>query len=148
MKPSIRQKPNIGYVVIPYTQGIAESVKNICGKYGIQAYFKVTTTIKQLLMTPKEPDHKDKKSRVIYSYQCGDIACSEEYIGETARTLGETYKEHLKQSSPIQANIQQTGHYNKQQLQHHWEGGPGAGQDHKRICLDKGEQSNAKQEHW
>ena len=61
-------------------------------------------------MKPKAQDPKDKKSGVIYSYQCGDIACDEKYIGETSRALGERYKEHLKQSSPIHVHIQQTGH--------------------------------------
>ena len=97
-------------MVIPYTQGIAESFKNICGKYNIQTYFKGSTTIKQVLIKPKAQDHKDKKSGVIYSYQCGDIACNEEYIGETSRTLGDRYKKHLRQPSPIHAHIQQTGH--------------------------------------
>ena len=110
MKPPTGQKSSIGYVVIPYTQGIAKSFKNICGKYGIQAYFKGNTTIKQAFNTPKDQDHKDKKSGVIYSYQCGDIACGEEYIGETSRTLGDRYKKHLKQPSPIHVHIQQTGH--------------------------------------
>ena len=105
-----RHKPRIEYVVIPYTQGIAESFKNICGKYGIQTYFKGNTTIKQVLMKPKDQDPKDKKSGVIYSYQCGDIACNEEYLGEMSRNLGERYKEHLKQPSPIHGHIQQTGH--------------------------------------
>ena len=66
--------------------------------------------IKQLLLKPKEKDPKDKKSVVTYSYQCGDIACSDEYIGETSRTQGERYKEHLKQPSSIHAHIQETGH--------------------------------------
>ena len=87
--PHPRQKPNTGIVVIPYMQGIAESFKKICGKYGIQTYFKVNTTVKQVLMKPKDQDPKDKKRGVIYSYQCMDIACGEEYIGETSRTLGE-----------------------------------------------------------
>ena len=100
-------------------------------------------------MKPKDQGPKDKKSGVIYSYQCGDIACGEEFIGETSRTLGERYKEHLKQPSPNHAHIQQTGHTNnKQQLEQHWEGRPGAGQDHKRIYLHKGKQSNTNQEHW
>ena len=43
-----------GIVVIPYIQGIAESFKKICGKYGIQTYFKGNTTIKQVLMKPKD----------------------------------------------------------------------------------------------
>ena len=82
-----------------------ESLKNTCGKYGIQTYFKGNSTIKQVLMKPK-----DKKSVIIYSFQCNHIACDEEYIGDTARTLGERYKEHLKQPSPIHVHIQQTGH--------------------------------------
>ena len=76
-KPPTRQKPSIGYVVIPSTQGIAEHFKNICGKYGIQAYFKSNTTIKQVLIKLKDQDHKDKKRGVIYSYQCGVIAHGE-----------------------------------------------------------------------
>ena len=61
-------------------------------------------------MKPKDQDPKDKKSGVIYSFQCNNIACDKEYIGETARTLGERCKEHLKQPSPIHVHIQQTGH--------------------------------------
>ena len=36
--------------------------------------------------------------------------CDEEYIGETARTLGERRKEHLKQPSPIHGHSQTAGH--------------------------------------
>ena len=61
-------------------------------------------------MKPKDKDPKDTESGVIYNYQCGDIACNEEDIGEISRTLGERYKEHLKQPSPIHVHIQQTGH--------------------------------------
>ena len=108
--PSTRQKPNIGFVVIPYTKGISESCKKICGKYGIQTCFRGNTTIKQLLMKPKDRDPKDQKSGMLYSYQCGDITCGKEYIVETSRTLGERHKEHLKQPPPIHAHIQQTGY--------------------------------------
>ena len=51
-----------------------------------------------------------KKRRVIYSYQCGEVTYNKEYIGETGRTLGERYREHLKEPSPIHAHSQQTGH--------------------------------------
>ena len=103
-------KATIGQVVIPYTKGIMESIKHICGKYGIQVHFKGNTTIKQVLMKPKDQNPKGMKSGIIYSYQCNHLACNEEYIGETARTLGERRKEHLKQPSPIHGHIQQTGH--------------------------------------
>ena len=103
-------KATVGQVVIPYTKGIAKSIKQIHGKYGIQVHFKGNTTIKQLLMKPMDQDPKDNKSGIIYSYQCKHLKCNEEYIGETARTLGERRKEHLKQPSSIHGHLQKTGH--------------------------------------
>ena len=72
------------------------SIKCTCTKYGIQTYFRGNGTIKYMLVRPKDQDPKEKKSGVIYSYQCGAIDCGEEYIDETSRTLGERYKEHLR----------------------------------------------------
>ena len=62
------------------------------------------------MVRPKDQDPKGNKSGVIYSYQCGAIDCAEEYISETSRTLGESYKEHLREPSPIQVHSQLTGH--------------------------------------
>ena len=87
-----------------------ESIKQTCGKYGIQVNFKGNTTIKQVLMKPKDQDRKDSKSGIIYIYQCKHLDCNEEYIGETTRTLGERRKEHLKQPSPIHGHAQAAGH--------------------------------------
>ena len=42
-----------GHIVIPYTQGLCESIKKICGRYGIQTHFKGGTTIKNLLVSPQ-----------------------------------------------------------------------------------------------
>ena len=103
-------KKSIGQIVIPYTKGTAEIIKHICGKYGIQVHFKGNTTIKQILMKPKDPDPKDNRSGLIYSYKCPQLDCDDEYIGETGRTLGERRKEHLKQPSPIHGHSQTTGH--------------------------------------
>ena len=98
-------KNQIGHVVVPYTKGLSERLKNICGKYGIQAYFKGNITITQTLMKPKDQDPKDNRSGLIYSYKCQDITCGEEYIGETAQTMGDGCKKHLKGPSPIHAHI-------------------------------------------
>ena len=67
-------------------------------------------TLKQLLVKTKDQDSKEKKREVIYSYQCGEIEGDEEYIGETSRTLGGRYREHLNKPSPIHAHSLQTGH--------------------------------------
>ena len=63
-------KTTVGQIVIPYTKGIVESIKQTCGKYGIWVHFKGNTTIKQVLIKPKDWDPKDSKSCIIYSYQC------------------------------------------------------------------------------
>ena len=45
-----------GHTVIPYTQGLCESIKKICGRYGIQIHFKGASTIKNLLVSIKDKD--------------------------------------------------------------------------------------------
>ena len=102
-------KPKVEYVVVPYTKGSSESFKMICGKYGIQTYFRGNTTIKQTLMKPKDQELKDNKSGLLYSYKCHkDITCGEEYHRRDIK--GDRCKEHLKGPSPIHAHIQCTGH--------------------------------------
>ena len=85
-----------GHIVIPYTQGLCESIKMISGRYGIQIHFKGGSTFKNLLVSPKDKDPMVNQSDAIYWYECGDIGCDDEYIGETSRISGERYKEHLK----------------------------------------------------
>ena len=46
----------------------------------------------------------------MYRFKCYRLECDEEYIGETARTFGETFKEHLKAPSPIYEHSNITGH--------------------------------------
>ena len=44
---------NKGHIVIPYTQGLCESIKRICGRYGIQTHFNGGRIIKNLLVSPR-----------------------------------------------------------------------------------------------
>ena len=99
-----RGRPIIGHIVIPYIQGLGESIKNVYAKYCIQTHFKGNNTLKQVLVKPMYQDPKEK-SEVIYSYQC-----REEYIGETSRTLGECYREHFKEPPPIHAHSLHTSY--------------------------------------
>ena len=55
-----------GHIVIPYTQGLCESIKRICGRYGIQTHFKGGKTIKNLLVSPKDKDPMLNQSGAIY----------------------------------------------------------------------------------
>ena len=71
---------------------------------------KVAEPSKNLLVSPKDKDPMVNQSGAIYRYQCGDLGCDDEYIGETSRTFGERYKEHLKAPSAIHHHSIQTGH--------------------------------------
>ena len=49
--------------------------------HGIEMFFKGASTIKELLVHPKDKDNILKKSGVIYRYKCGRMDCEDEYIG-------------------------------------------------------------------
>ena len=92
------------YITVPYYKGLSESVKKKCSNYGVQVYFKGGTTIKNLLVAPKDKDPIMKKSGVIYSYKCGRVECDEEYIGESSRTFGERLKDTRRPPPPYLTN--------------------------------------------
>ena len=97
------------HIVVPYTKGLCESYKTICGKYGVQVYFKGGNTLKEL-MFPKDKEEMTKQSDIIYQYKCGRTECDDEYTGESARTFEKRYREHLKAPSPIFEHNNATGH--------------------------------------
>ena len=100
------------HIVIPYTKGIGESLKNICKKHEVDVHFKGGQTLKNILGSPKDKDKITSKNSVIYSYTCEMIDCDEEYIGESGRTFEERYKEHLKAPSLIFLHQSNSGHTN------------------------------------
>ena len=109
-KDSASSQTQRPYMVLPYYKGVNESLKKICGKHGVQVYFKGGHTIKSLLVAPKDQDPILKKSGVIYRFKCGRVDCNEEYIGESSRAFGERFKEHQKAPSPIYDHSNITGH--------------------------------------
>ena len=76
----------------------------------MQVYFRRGKTIKDLLVAPKDNDYITKRIGIIYRYNCDRLECDEEYIGESARTFGERFREHLKAPSPIYDHSNITGH--------------------------------------
>ena len=78
-------------------------------QHGIQAYLKGGNNIKDLQDEPKDKDPISKKSGVIYRYK-GKIVDCDEYIGESSRTFGKRFKEHLKVPSPVHNHCSLTSH--------------------------------------
>ena len=70
---------------------------------------KVITPLK-ITGLPRDKDPMVNKSGAIYWFQCGNLTCDDEYTEETSRTLGERFKEHLKEPSPIHNHGINTGH--------------------------------------
>ena len=50
-QPVTNEVKNKGHIVIPYTQGLCESIKKIYGRYGIHIHFKCGRTIKSLVVS-------------------------------------------------------------------------------------------------
>ena len=61
-------------------------------------------------MAPKDKDPILKKNGVIYRYKCDRDGCEDEYIGESARTFAERFKEHQKAPFPIFDHCDNSGH--------------------------------------
>ena len=99
-KPTTNEVKTKGHIVILYSQSLCKSIKKICSMYGIQTHFKGISTIKNFLGFPKDKDPMENKSVAIYWFQCRDLACDEEYKGETSMTFGERFNEHPKGTLP------------------------------------------------
>ena len=61
-RDSTKEKYDKGYIVIPYTEGLGESIKNMYRKCGIQTHFKGNETTKNILVKPKDKDSLDRRS--------------------------------------------------------------------------------------
>ena len=53
-------------VVIPYIKGLSEQYRHTLAKYKVRVFFKGTSTIKSLLMHPKDPIPDAQKTDIIY----------------------------------------------------------------------------------
>ena len=78
-QPVTNEVKTKGHIVITYTKGLCKSIKKICGRYGIQTHFKGNSTVKNLLVSPKDKHPVVNKSGAIYWFQCGDLTCNDEY---------------------------------------------------------------------
>ena len=74
-----------------------------------QVHIKECTTFRSLLVSPEDKDIT-QKCGVIYRYKCDRLECDEDYLGESARILGERLKEHFRALSPIYDHTNSTGH--------------------------------------
>ena len=72
-------------------------MRQVFGNYGIPTYFKPTSTLRQLLVKPKDPVSKENVMGPVYKIKWEE--CNAVYVGETERSLKVRFSEHQWPSS-------------------------------------------------
>ena len=104
-KPTKKPNPSAGNfiegarVAIPYIKGLSEQYRHTKTKYRVRVFFKGTSTIKFLLMHPKDPIPDAQKTDIICHWKCPANNCTAEYIGETSKALKERVSDHSNQTT-------------------------------------------------
>ena len=102
-------------VAIPYVQGVTEKVARILRKHRVSAAMKPHTTLRQLLVSPK--DKTDPKEGV-YTIDCQN--CELKYVGETKRKLKVRVKEHKEEVEKTMSEKKYTRASRKQSETDRW----------------------------
>lgn len=97
-----------GHITLPYVGGITEPISRHMRKAGIVVHSRPHTTIRRLLVSPKDKDNITDKCGVVYHLKCQD--CRAEYIGETERALSRRLTEHKREASPVGQHMRQKRH--------------------------------------
>ena len=111
---SDQEKKHKLFVVLPYMKGMTERLQRAYKKHNISLYSKAGFTIRNALVSPKDPLDHSERCGVIY--ECACDVCGERYVGETGRSLGERMEEHAKsvekcdQKSALSQHQEQSGH--------------------------------------
>ena len=103
VKPKVNKKTtdtdnkSVNFVTLPYIQGVTEPVQRILKKHNISTAVKPHTSLKKILVHPKDKLDSDEKAGVVYEIPCAN--CKKTYIGETGRKFGTRKKEHKTETA-------------------------------------------------
>ena len=86
-------------VVIPYIKDLSEQYRHTLPKYKVRVFFKGASTIKSLLMHPKDPISDAQETDIIFHLKCPANICTAENIDETNRSPKERVSDHRNQTT-------------------------------------------------
>ena len=92
------EKSTSQVAVLPYMKRVTEQLQRALRKHGIRLYSKAGFTIKNSVVSPKDPVDTCEHCGVIY--ECSCEVCGKIYIGETRRSLVDRVEEHAKGGYP------------------------------------------------
>ena len=78
----------------PYVRGLSEAVRQVLTSLGLRVSFRSNSTLKQLLVRPKDRITTEELAGVVYQVSCA--SCPAFYVGQTGRWLGKWMKEDRK----------------------------------------------------
>ena len=81
-------------VILLYVQGLPEVVLRVLTPLGVRVSFHPNTTLRQLLVRPKDRIPTEELAGVVYKVPCA--GCRATYVGQTSQCLGKRMKEHQK----------------------------------------------------
>ena len=79
---------------MPDIKGLSETFARITRSYGVKAIYKPHTTLRNLLVHPKDKIAPLDTCGCVYEIGCSN--CNQVYIGETARKFSKRLDEHVK----------------------------------------------------
>lgn len=82
-------------VVIPYVEKVSNAMARVLKKHGIAAAFRPFTTLRRLLVHPKDKLKTEETTECVYRIPCKN--CDKVYVGETGRRFGTRLNEHKKE---------------------------------------------------
>ena len=80
---------------IPYVEGVSVAVTRVYKRYGVSTTMRPHTTIRNLLVHPKDKVNTEETAECVYRISCKK--CRKVYIGETGRSLGVRLKKQRKE---------------------------------------------------
>ena len=93
------------FTMLPYVEGLSEKLKRAFASAGVNTSFKPLTTLRKVLVSPKDKTTLEKQSGVIYSIKCKD--CDSLYIGESGRKLEKRLAEHKSKAASSKSAIRE-----------------------------------------
>ena len=88
-------------VTVPYVKGLSETFTRILKAYRITTAVKPHTTLRNMLVHPKDQIDNEENSEMIYKISCKN--CDRVYIRKTGKPLGIGVKQHQQEVDNITA---------------------------------------------
>ena len=95
MKPDEPKREPRATVTLPYVRGLAEPIKRMLEEVDIRVRFRPNTTLRMLLVKPKDPVPVERRTGIVYQIPCKD--CAQTYVGQSGHTIVDrVIKEHQR----------------------------------------------------